>query len=104
MFILKEEIQLSDNLITFAFCSKLLIADDRIAIIGSSNINDRSLLGSRDSEIAVVISDEEFDTNGVMNGERYDSGKFSGSLRRTLMREHLGLMTSNPERLGNNIK
>ncbi|RZF41721.1 hypothetical protein LSTR_LSTR008596 [Laodelphax striatellus] len=35
--------------------SKLLIADDRVAIIGSANINDRSLLGKRDSEIAVVI-------------------------------------------------
>lgn len=31
--------------------SKLLIVDDRIAVIGSSNINDRSLLGSRDSEV-----------------------------------------------------
>jgi phospholipase D1/2 len=35
--------------------SKLLIADDRLVICGSANINDRSLLGSRDSEIAVVI-------------------------------------------------
>lgn len=31
--------------------SKLMIIDDRAAIIGSSNINDRSLLGSRDSEV-----------------------------------------------------
>ncbi|XP_065638113.1 phospholipase D zeta 1 isoform X3 [Quercus suber] len=30
--------------------SKLMIIDDRLALIGSSNINDRSLLGSRDSE------------------------------------------------------
>lgn len=35
--------------------SKLLIADDRLVICGSANINDRSLLGSRDSEIAVVL-------------------------------------------------
>jgi len=28
----------------------LMIIDDRIALIGSANINDRSLLGSRDSE------------------------------------------------------
>lgn len=35
--------------------SKLAIADDRRAIIGSSNINDRSLLGDRDSEVAVII-------------------------------------------------
>ena len=29
--------------------SKLLIVDDKICICGSSNINDRSMLGSRDS-------------------------------------------------------
>lgn len=29
--------------------SKLMIVDDKRAIIGSANINDRSLLGSRDS-------------------------------------------------------
>ena len=31
--------------------SKLMIIDDRIVVIGSANINDRSLLGSRDSEV-----------------------------------------------------
>ena len=38
--------------------SKLLIADDRVAILGSANINDRSQLGNRDSELAVVIRDD----------------------------------------------
>jgi len=33
--------------------SKILVADDDILLIGSANINDRSLQGSRDSEIAV---------------------------------------------------
>lgn len=32
--------------------SKVMIVDDRRALIGSSNINDRSLLGSRDSEVS----------------------------------------------------
>lgn len=31
--------------------SKLMIVDDRMVLIGSANINDRSLLGSRDSEV-----------------------------------------------------
>jgi phosphatidylserine/phosphatidylglycerophosphate/cardiolipin synthase-like enzyme len=31
--------------------SKLMIIDDCMALIGSANINDRSLLGSRDSEV-----------------------------------------------------
>lgn len=35
--------------------SKLMIVDDRRCIIGSANINDRSLLGTRDSELACVI-------------------------------------------------
>lgn len=33
--------------------TKLMIVDDCKSIIGSANINDRSLLGTRDSEIAV---------------------------------------------------
>ncbi len=32
--------------------SKLLIVDDRACIIGSANINDRSLSGTRDSEVS----------------------------------------------------
>ncbi len=32
--------------------SKLIVVDDKMAIIGSANINDRSLLGNRDSELA----------------------------------------------------
>lgn len=35
--------------------SKLMIVDDNVLIVGSANINDRSLLGSRDSEIGICI-------------------------------------------------
>lgn len=35
--------------------SKLMIVDDRVAIIGSCNINDRSMSGERDSEIAAIV-------------------------------------------------
>lgn len=35
--------------------SKLLIVDDRVAIVGSANVNDRSMAGDRDSEIAAII-------------------------------------------------
>ena len=31
--------------------SKLMIVDDRLVICGSANINDRSMLGNRDSEV-----------------------------------------------------
>ncbi|XP_044450031.1 phospholipase D zeta 1 isoform X2 [Aegilops tauschii subsp. strangulata] len=70
--------------------SKLMIIDDRIALIGSANINDRSLLGSRDSEIAVVIEDKEV-VNSKMDGRHWEAGKFSLSLRLSLWAEHLGL-------------
>ncbi|XP_023917910.2 phospholipase D zeta 2 isoform X1 [Quercus suber] len=70
--------------------SKLMIIDDRLALIGSSNINDRSLLGSRDSEIGVVIEDKEF-LDSSMNGEPWQAGKFSYSLRCSLWSEHLGI-------------
>ncbi|XP_059080712.1 phospholipase D2-like isoform X2 [Tigriopus californicus] len=71
--------------------SKLMIVDDRLVICGSANINDRSLLGNRDSEVALVVEDSEFQ-DGVFNGRSEPSGKFAGSLRKFLFREHLGLL------------
>ncbi|OVA12917.1 Phospholipase D/Transphosphatidylase [Macleaya cordata] len=70
--------------------SKVMIVDDRIALIGSANINDRSLLGSRDSEIDVLIEDKEF-VDSSMNGMPWKAGKFAFSLRLSLWSEHLGL-------------
>ncbi|XP_048236121.1 phospholipase D zeta 1 [Ricinus communis] len=70
--------------------SKVMIVDDCVAVVGSSNINDRSLLGSRDSEIGVVIEDKEF-VDSSMNGEPWKAGKFTYSLRCSLWSEHLGL-------------
>jgi phospholipase D1/2 len=32
-----------------------MIVDDEKVILGSANINDRSLLGDRDSEIAILV-------------------------------------------------
>ncbi|XP_061363302.1 phospholipase D zeta 1-like isoform X2 [Gastrolobium bilobum] len=72
--------------------SKLMIIDDRVALIGSSNINDRSLLGFRDSEIGVLIEDKEH-IESLMNGKPWNAGKFSYSLRCSLWSEHLGLHT-----------
>ncbi|CAG2106344.1 unnamed protein product [Medioppia subpectinata] len=73
--------------------SKLLLVDDNKVLIGSCNINDRSMLGSRDSEVAVVLHDRQFEAQAVMNGQPYAKcGRFCGSLRRHLFREHLGLL------------
>lgn len=32
-----------------------MIVDDQKMILGSANINDRSMLGDRDSEIAILV-------------------------------------------------
>ncbi len=71
--------------------SKIMIVDDRITIIGSANINDRSMRGDRDSEVAVVIEDKDM-IDGRMNGETYSMGIFSHGLRCHLTKEHLGLL------------
>lgn len=71
--------------------SKLLIADDRLVICGSANLNDRSQLGSHDSEIAVVIEDPT-PVDTTMNGDAYTASAFAASLRRQIFRKHLGLL------------
>jgi phospholipase D1/2 len=71
--------------------SKLLIADDRVVICGSANLNDRSQLGNHDSEIAVVIEDPT-PCESFMNGEPYKASRFAASLRRFIFRKHLGLV------------
>ncbi|XP_004296873.1 PREDICTED: phospholipase D p1 isoform X1 [Fragaria vesca subsp. vesca] len=70
--------------------SKIMIVDDCTTLIGSANINDRSLLGSRDSEIGLLIEDKEL-VNSYMGGKPWKAGKFSLSLRLSLWSEHLGV-------------
>lgn len=70
--------------------AKCMIVDDRVAIIGSANINERSMLGSRDSEVAAIVRDTEM-MDSYMAGEPYKVGRFPHTLRLRLMREHLGI-------------
>ncbi|KAJ0976302.1 hypothetical protein J5N97_018267 [Dioscorea zingiberensis] len=78
--------------------SKLMIVDDRIVLLGSANINDRSLLGSRDSEIGIVIEDKVF-VASYMNGTPWKAGGFALSLRLSLWSEHLGLRAGETSRI-----
>lgn len=71
--------------------SKLLIADDRIVICGSANLNDRSQLGNHDSEIAIRIDDAQT-IQSTMAGQPWPASKFASSLRRQIFRKHLGLI------------
>ncbi|KAG6868613.1 hypothetical protein C0993_000416 [Termitomyces sp. T159_Od127] len=84
---------------------KVCIVDDRLAIIGSANINERSQRGDRDSELAAVIRDTDM-IDCTMAGKPFKVGRFAHTLRVRLMREHLGvnvdaldeedLMSNNP--------
>jgi len=71
--------------------AKLLIADDRVVICGSSNLNDRSQLGYHDSELSVVMEDTRTFMS-TMDGQPFEVGYHAATLRRYLWREHLGLL------------
>lgn len=71
--------------------AKLLIADDRVVICGSSNLNDRSQLGSHDSELSIVMEDTRM-MDSMMDGQPYQAGYHAATLRRHLWREHLGMI------------
>lgn len=70
--------------------SKMMLVDDQFALIGSANINDRSLLGSRDSEMAVVIEDET-KVRSFMNGSNYMAAEFAHNLRVQCFQRIFGL-------------
>ena len=68
--------------------SKLMIIDDLYALFGSANINDRSLLGERDSEIAVLVMDGDAsraDVNG--QGSQRPVRFFAHDLRKRVWRK-----------------
>uniref|UniRef100_A0A4W6DN36 Phospholipase n=1 Tax=Lates calcarifer TaxID=8187 RepID=A0A4W6DN36_LATCA len=69
--------------------SKMLIADDNTVIIGSANINDRSMLGKRDSEVAVIVEDSQ-KVASVMDGQEYEAGPYALQLRLECFRTILG--------------
>ncbi|BFZ54499.1 Phospholipase D1 [Savitreella phatthalungensis] len=70
--------------------AKCMVVDDRIAIIGSANINERSQRGNRDSEVAAVVRDTDM-VDSTMGGVPFRVGRFAHTLRMRLMREHLGV-------------
>ncbi|CAO3693092.1 unnamed protein product [Umbelopsis ramanniana] len=83
--------------------SKLLIVDDRIVICGSANLNDRSQLGTRDSEIAMMIEDTDM-VPSRMNGTDYKAGRFAYTLRTHLFKEHLDLLKDHERTVGADMR
>ncbi|XP_040104733.1 phospholipase D1 isoform X2 [Oryx dammah] len=95
---LRTHAELEGNLVTELIYvhSKLLIADDNTVIIGSANINDRSMLGKRDSEMAVIMQDTET-VPSVMDGREYHAGRFAQGLRLQCFRVVLGYLSGPSE-------
>nr|BAA24077.1 phospholipase D1b [Rattus norvegicus] len=96
---LRTHAELEGNLVTELIYvhSKLLIADDNTVIIGSANINDRSMLGKRDSEMAVIVQDTET-VPSVMDGKEYQAGRsLSTVLRLECFRLVLGYLSDPSE-------
>jgi phospholipase D1/2 len=72
--------------------TKLMIVDDLYALLGSANVNDRSLLGMRDSEIAVLVEDgrtARADINGT--GSQRPVRLFAHDLRRQIWSKLFGI-------------
>ncbi len=89
-YLLKHEAMLGSTFAQQIYVhAKTMIVDDRIAIIGSANINDRSMLADRDNEIAAVILAGDF-VDVQMNGQSFPGRDFAHSLRLQLWMEHLG--------------
>lgn len=90
---LRDHVELNGRAVTEQIYvhSKLMIVDDRYVLVGSANINDRSLQGDRDSELAVLISDTahcytDLDGTGVAAPTR----NFARELRQSAWRKWLG--------------
>ncbi|KAJ2401938.1 hypothetical protein GGI23_001063 [Coemansia sp. RSA 2559] len=93
--IVHVEPEIVDQIVTelvYVHC-KLMIVDDRYVVMGSANINDRSMVGNRDSEVAMVIEDSQ-PVVTTMNGRPYQAARFAHSLRVQLCQEHAGLLGS----------
>ena len=71
--------------------SKLIIVDDEKCLVGSANINDRSMVGDRDSEVAVV---SEYKTSDYLESMMHIKNPIK-QLRIDLWKEHLGDISIN---------
>jgi phospholipase D1/2 len=78
--------------------SKIMIVDDLAAIVGSANLNDRSLSGKGDTEIAAVIIDEVANRSEDLGEPRQkpNTRKFARALRRGLWEKHFGFLIEPP--------
>lgn len=68
----------------------MMIIDDEIMLVGSANLNDRSMLGYRDSELAVVITDD-YKVRSKMNGALHLTSELAHKTRSKCFQAIFGL-------------
>ncbi|WP_061790541.1 phospholipase D-like domain-containing protein [Herbaspirillum rubrisubalbicans] len=72
--------------------TKLMIVDDRYALFGSANINDRSLNGEGDSEIALLVTDQDDSKDDLCgDGVKRPVRNFARKLRMDIWRKLFGI-------------
>jgi phospholipase D1/2 len=76
--------------------TKMMVVDDRYAIVGSANVNDRSLLGDRDSELAVLVMDTDwaYEDIGSKDEPTTVTRKFARELRMGVWKKIFGAAAS----------
>lgn len=67
-----------------------MIVDDQVLVLGSANLNDRSMLGSRDSELAVRIAGPQ-DTQVMTDQGLWPVNSKIHQFRRSIFGEHFGV-------------
>ena len=90
-FSLRNHVTIQGNPVTeqIYIHSKLLIIDDQKVLMGSANINERSMDGTRDSEFAVIVEGQD-NTDSIMGGNNFKATNYALSLRKHLFAEHFG--------------
>lgn len=72
--------------------TKLMIVDDLYALLGSANINDRSLLGERDSEIAILVMDGDVGRADICGkGSQRPIRNYAHNLRKLVWNKLFGI-------------
>jgi len=71
--------------------AKTMIVDDKFVLIGSANINDRSMLGDRDSELCCIIEHKDYINLNDDTDQIYEVSRFAHDMRMRLLRIYLGL-------------
>lgn len=76
--------------------SKLIIADDNVAVIGSCNVNDRSMTGDRDSELAAIIKGKKQKIITINGQDRFAVSEVVHNFRVDLWKKIFGLAMPKP--------